>query len=156
MGLEFKVSGAERFHRLADLFKELDNEGLGREMARALTKAVDPLGKAITEEAGKAAPGGYRGTLTASMKHRRSVRNTRTQASVRLTTTAKGVKENRDLPAINAGRLRHPVFGRRRSPWSTTRVRSGFYDRGIAIAGPKAEKQLLEVLDHYQQIVTGG
>lgn len=160
--MDVRISGAEQFHQLARVFRDLD-KGFGREMSTALGKALDPVGKAIDAEAGKVAPSGYRGDLTRSLKHRRSVRNTRTQASVRLTTYAKGQKQNRDLPAINRGDLRHPVFGRARmtrqgpqaNPWATTRVRAGFHDRGVAKAGDEAEKQLWTVLDHYQQIVTG-
>ena len=163
MGVQFKVSGAEQLHHLAQLFRDLDRQGLGRQMSTALGKAVAPIGKAIDREGGQVAPSGYRGELTASLKHRRSLRNTRTQASVRLTTTAKGRRENRDLPAINAGRLRHPVFGRTRrsrngpkaNPWAVTRVRAGFHERGTARAGDEAEKQLWGVLEHYKKIVEG-
>jgi hypothetical protein len=72
---------------------------------------------------------------------------------VRLTTYAKGKKERRDLPSMNAGRLRHPVFGRRSAKGKRTRGhhRAGFYDRGTAKAADEAEKQLLVVLDDFQQ-----
>lgn len=161
--MDVRVSGAEQFHALSKLFRELD-KGFGKEMSTALGKAVEPVGKAIDKEAGEVAPSGYRGTLARSLKHRRSLRNTRTSASVRLTTYAKGEKQNRDLPAINRGDLRHPVFGRvrktktgpKRNPWAVTRVRAGFHDRGIAKAADEAEKQLWTVLDKYQQIVSGG
>lgn len=149
--MDFRISGAEEIHALAKRFKDIGEEGLGREMARALTKAVAPIGKSVNEQASKAAPSGYREALTASLKHRRSVRNSRADASVRLTTSAKGKTENRDLPSLNAGRLRHPVFGRRFKPWSVTAIPSGFYDRGTKNAIDEAEKQLIVVLDDFER-----
>lgn len=160
MGLDVRVSGADQIHALAKHFKELEKAGLGRQMARALTKAVDPIGKAVTAEAAKVAPSGYEGTLTRSLKHRRSVRSGRTEASVRLTTSARGRKDLRDLPSLNAGKLRHPVFKRfrtlksgevKRNPWAVTTIPSGFYDRGTKTAADAAEKQLQVVIDDFTQ-----
>lgn len=149
--MDVRISGADQIHALARHIKALGDAGLGREMAVALTKAVEPVGKAITREAGIVAPSGYEPVLTRSLQHRRTVRASRTQASVRLTTTAKGKQENRDLPSLNAGRLRHPVFGRRKNPWTVTGIPSGFYDRGTEKAAGEAEKQLLAVLDDFTQ-----
>ena len=162
--MDVRISGAEQFRDLAKQFRDLGKEGLGREMSKAIGKAVAPITRAIDEEAGEVAPSGYEDELTRSIRHRRTLRNTRTQASVRITTTAKGKKGNRDLPAINAGRLRHPVYGRFRmtkagpkaNPWSVTQIRAGFHTRGTAKASDEAEKQLWGVLEHYQQIITGG
>jgi hypothetical protein len=149
--MDVKISGADQIHALAKHIKALGDAGLGREMGRALTKAVDPIGKSINKEAAAVAPSGYEPTLTSSLKHRRTLRASRTQASVRLTTTAKGKAENRDLPSLNAGKLRHPVFGRRRKTWAVTAIPSGFYDRGTKNAADAAEKQLLVVLDDFTQ-----
>lgn len=149
--IDVSVSGAEQIHALAKHIKELGDAGLGREMARALTKAVDPISMAINEEATKVAPSGYVEALTRSLKHRRSVRSSSRQASVRLTTQARGQQDLRDLPSLNAGRLRHPVFGRRRSPWAVTAIPSGFYDRGTKKAADAAEKQLQVVIDDFTQ-----
>lgn len=154
--IDVRISGAEQIHALAKHIKELGDAGLGREMAQALTKAVDPIGKAINDEAAKVAPSGYVEALTRSLKHRRSVRNSRTQASVRLTTQARGKQDLRDLPSLNAGSLRHPVFGRRRSPWFVTRITSGFYDRGTEKAAAAAEQQLQVVIDDFTQRLSEG
>jgi hypothetical protein len=163
--MDVRISGAEQFHQLAKTFRELDKQGLGRQMSRALGKTVAPIGKAIDKEAGLVAPSGYRDDLSRSLKHRRSLRNTRIQASLRLTTSAKGKADYRDLPSLNAGKLRHPVWGRtrrlksgesQRNPWAVTTIRDGFYTRGTAKAADEAEKQLEAVLDEYQQRVNEG
>jgi hypothetical protein len=162
--MDFKVSGATQLHELAKTLRGMENKGLGREMGRALTKAVEPLGKAVTESMGAASPSGYKGPLTSSLRHRRNLRSTRTEASVRVTTTAKGEREARDIVRFNAGELRHPVFGRARrtkrglkkNPWSATRVPAKSYERGTEGTADEAEKQLWAVLDEFSQKITGG
>jgi hypothetical protein len=162
MALEVRVTGGAQLRRVAAQIKATGDKGLGREMSAALTKALRPLDEAIAAEASKAMPSGYRPVLTASLRHRRSTRTAARSASVRLTTTGAGRREQRDLPALNAGNLRHPVFGRSRrikrgpragtaqpNPWSVTRVRPGFYDRGIENAADAAERELLVVLDDF-------
>jgi hypothetical protein len=169
MAVEVRVTGAAQLRALAAHIKRTGDKGLGREMSTALTKAVAPIDRAITAEAGKAMPSGYRGVLTASLRHRRSTRTQARSASVRLTTTGAGRKDDRDLPALNAGNLRHPVFGRSRrikrgpragtaqpNPWSVTRIRPGFYDRGIEKAADAAERQLLVVLDDFADRLAKG
>jgi len=161
--VEVQIGGAEQIRALARQLAAAD-KGLGREMGRALTKALDPVTKAIDREAELVAPSGYRPTLSRSLRHRRNLRSAAREASVRLITTAKGAAENRDLPAIDAGELRHPVFGRTRktkrgpkaNPWSVTRVRAGFHKRGTASAGDEAEKNLFGVLDEFADKLTGG
>ena len=156
MGLEVRISGADQLRAVAAQIKATGDKGLGREMARALTEAVKPLGDAIEAEADKVAPVGYRPVLTRSLKHRRSVRANTRSASVRYTTTAKGKVENRDLPALNKGVLRHPVFGRRSKPWTVTAIEAGFHDRAVKDAGPLAEQQLLGVLDDFADRLSKG
>lgn len=159
--VEVRITGAEQIRALARRLAAAD-KGLGREMSRALNKALDPVGKAIDREAAKVAPSGYQATLARSLKHRRSLRSTAREASVRLITNAKGKAENRDLPAIEAGNLRHPVYGRTRktkrgpkpNPWAVTSIRAGFHKRGTASAAGEAEKQLLVVLDDFAQRLT--
>lgn len=156
MGLELRLDGGDLLRQVATQIRAEGDKGLGREMSAALSKAVAPLGKAIGAEAGKVAPSGYSGVLTRSLKHRRTARTSTRQASLRLTTYADGQTERRDIPAIDRGDLRHPVFGRRRKPWTVTRIQPGFYDRGIRQAGDLAEKQALAVLDDFADRLAKG
>lgn len=153
--VDVRISGADQLRKLAAHIRRTGDKGLGRELGRALDKAIAPVKRAIEASAEQTVPSGYWPTLSRSLKHRRSLRTTTRIASVRLATYAAGEKERRDLPAINAGPLRHPVFGRVRrtrhglkpNPWAVTRVKPGFHERGTRQAGPGAEKQLLVVLD---------
>lgn len=157
MGLDIRIAGVDEVLKLARHIKATGDKGLGRQMAKALNEAVEPVKTAIAESAYKTMPSGYRATLTASLRHRRTQRTAARQASLRLTTLGEGVREQRDLVRLNRGELRHPVFGRsratargrRKNPWATTRILPGFHDRGVKDAGPEAEKRLGKVLDDY-------
>lgn len=163
--MDVRITGADQLRKLAAHIKATGDKGLGRQMAAAMEKAVRPISSAITASAAATMPSGYRGALTRSLKHRRSTRTATRQASVRLATYAPGVAERRDLPALETGRLRHPVFGRSRplkaggrkaNPWATTTIRPGFHRRGTEQAGPAAETALLQVLDDFTNRLAKG
>lgn len=162
--LDATVTGQAQLRKLAAHIRAEGDKGLGRELARALDKTVEPVKKAIAESASRTMPSGYAPTLTRSLRHRRTLRAAARQASIRLATFAAGDKERRDLPALEAGNLRHPVFGRSRrtrkgrkaNPWAVTKIRPGFHARGIEKAGDEAEKQVLAVLDDYAERLTKG
>jgi hypothetical protein len=164
MGLDFQVDGQAQLRKLAAHIRATGNKGLGREFARALEKAVEPVKKSIVASAEQTMPSGYRETLTRSLKHRRTTRASARQASVRLATYGDGKSERRDLPALNKGTLRHPVFGRSRptrkgrksNPWAVTSIRAGFHDRAIEDAGDKAEQALRGVLDDFAERLAKG
>jgi len=162
--VEIRIDGQAQIRKLAAHIRATGDKGLGRELGRALDKAIEPVKRAIDVSAEKVAPSGYRETLIRSLKHRRTLRATARQASVRLTTYATGDKERRDLIAINRGDLRHPVFGRVRhtkrgfkaNPWAVTRVTPGFHERGTEKTADEAEKQALVVLDEFADRITKG
>lgn len=162
--VEVRISGAAQLRKVAAHIRATGDKGLGREMGRAIDKAIEPVKKAIDVSAGQTMPSGYRPDLARSLKHRRTLRTTTRVASVRLTTYAEGKKERRDLPALEAGRLRHPVFGRSRptrfgrkaNPWAVTRVKAGFHERGTKGAADEAERQVVSVLDEFAQRLLKG
>lgn len=154
--VDVRITGGDQLRKVAAQIRATGDKGLGREMAKALDKAIEPVKAAIDASAEQTMPSGYKADLTASLKHRRTLRSATRTASVRLTTSAKGEKESRDLVALERGMLRHPVYGRFRrlktgrrkaNPWAVTRIRAGFHARGIEDAADEAEKKLIEVLD---------
>lgn len=157
MGVEVRIGGVAEILKLSKQIKATGDKGLGRQMSTAVTKAMEPVKLAITASAETTMPSGYAPTLTRSMKHRVTTRASTRTASVRMVTTAAGEKETRDLPRLEKGELRHPVFGRvrrtrrglQKNPWSTTRVEPGFHRRGTEDAADEAEKALGTVLDDF-------
>lgn len=144
-----EVLGAKALRAAAASIKATGDKGLGREFAKALNNALDPVKQSITESASATMPSGYAPTLTRSMKYRRSTRTDARQATVVLATYAEGKKERRDLPAMEDGILAHPVFNRRKTPWVQQKVRAGFFERGTDKVDAEAEKQILVVVDDF-------
>lgn len=101
--------------------------GLKKQLAQATRDAFKPLQREIKAEAAKTLPrrGGYAGIMS------RAVRVTVSRRGLDVTARvwARGRGQLRDVRTVNLGRLRHPVWGRRRQPWKTTQVPPGFVTR---------------------------
>lgn len=122
--IEVDITGGAQLRRLAMALRKAAASELRKEMRAAQRKAFAGLRDAIATRAAASLPSGYGPTMA------RSVRVTiRTYFSgptaVRAVVYAKGRRQHRDVRRINAGALRHPVFGNR-AVWSSTRVRPGF------------------------------
>jgi hypothetical protein len=154
--IDARITGAQQLREVAAHIRNTGDKGLGRQFGRALEKAVEPLKKSIADSAERTMPSGYAPTLSRSLKHRRTTKTDTRQGTVRLATYGEGHKQRRDLPALEKGNLRHPVFGRSRSPWVQQRIRAGFHERGTEKAGGEAEKQILVVVDDYVQRLAEG
>jgi hypothetical protein len=159
--LEVRVEGAAKLRRLAAQIRAEGDKGLSRQMSEALSRAIEPVRESIRASAAEAMPrtGGYQAVFDKSLRFRKSQRNSGTEASVILATYAEGGKERRDVPALEAGRLRHPVWGRSRpgarkgerhaNPWAVTSIRAGFWKRGTAKALDEAQKRMEDVIDDF-------
>lgn len=162
MGLEARIGGASQLRQVAAQIRATGDRGLGQQMSRALAKATNPVREEIRVSAADTMPSGYQETLTKSLRFRTSVRAAARQASVRLITTGAGKAERRDVRALEKGDLRHPVFRRSRritrgvragsiqlNPWTITKIRAGFHERGTDKAADAAERELTKVLDDF-------
>lgn len=158
--LDVRISGGAQLHKVAADIRATGDKGLGREMGRALVATTKPLQREIAAEADRVMPqrGGYQELLSRSLRHKTSQRTGGRTASIRLITYADGTGERRDVESLEAGTLRHPVFGRSRTvrgrgrvpnPWTVTKIKAGFHERGTQNAGDEAEKRLLGVLDDF-------
>lgn len=65
--------------------------------------------------------------------------------------TVKLGKKGHDFKALNRGRLRHPVFGRRTGPndWWNQSVESGWWDRAKDLLEPQIRQGVSEALHKY-------
>jgi hypothetical protein len=82
---------------------------------------------------------GYAALVARSIKVSSRVTGGKTVVAV-IRATASGKRENRDLPALNRGILRHPFMGNRRR-WYTQRVKPGVVDDPI----DETRDQIIEV-----------
>lgn len=103
---------------------------LQRDMVPGVRQALRPIKPDIIQETSTLpSRGGYAALLAGAVRVSTSVSSGAViKASAKV--TAKGKREERDVNIVNAGRLRHPVFGNRKV-WRTTRVRPGFITRPI-------------------------
>jgi len=145
------TSGAELRYVAAKLRKAAARD-LTRELRQAYRKSVRPLQREIKEEAIAVLPkrGAYNITMSKAVKT--SVLGGLGRRALTVRVYARGKGEERDVRAVNAGIVRHPLFGHRKH-WYVTRVRRGFVDRAfdrvqdriLHDAADAAEKVLQEI-----------
>jgi|ERR1700749_1459140 len=165
--MDVEVSGGAKLKELAARFKEVGAKSLSSEMSTALTKATDPLKAGIKDSADETMPhrGGYQRVFAKSLRFRVARKNAGESATVTLTTYADGTSERRDITSLEAGKLRHPVFGRSRpgrlkgqrhaNPWAVTSIRAGFFERGTEHAADEVQDAMLAVIDAYTERLAG-
>lgn len=171
MGLDIRLTGADELHRLSRQLRDTADKGLGKEMARGLRRAVEPLKRDVRAEAGRVMPhgGGYAGVLVPALRFRTDVRAGARVAKVVFKTHADGTKQRRDVPKLNAGILKHPVYGRSRklkrgrragtsvpNPWATTTIRAGFWSRPVDSSSRDVTAEMVKVLDAVAAKLAGG
>ena len=165
MALDVEILGSAELKKLAAQIKAAGNKGLGTELGKAMREAAKPVERAIRAEyKGLPASGGYAGVFSKSLRFRTSLRTSSREGSLRLLTFADGTHQRRDINKLEAGQLRHPVFGRSRggrkgerisNPWAVTTVRGNFHKRGTDHAADEAEKQMDHVVTEFAERLIG-
>lgn len=165
VGFDVRIDAPD-LRTVARKLQEIGNKGLGKQMSKALQEAAKDLRPAVRDSAETLLPhrGGYATLMSKSLRFRQKIRTTATTASVVLTIWAIGPREERDVRAVNAGRLRHPVHGKRRyikwrnvgkkriripdpgqprlNPWVQQKVKVGFVDRPVDRLQPTITKRM--------------
>lgn len=121
---------------------------LRRETTKALNDAAKPLQDAVGANARAELPSsGGLGARVAGMRYRVQRRGGRAGASIVIVgTLGKQTGGGQvDLKRMNAGRLRHPTYGRR--PWVAQSVASGWWDKGADDAKPKVVSGIERALE---------
>jgi hypothetical protein len=164
VGIDVSITGAAALRRVAAQVRASGDKGLGREMSRGLQRAAKPVQAAIRREYLKLpVAGGYAGVFSKSVRFRTAVRTGARTASFRLLTYADGAHQRRDIDAVEAGRLRHPVYGRTRAgragrrtsnPWAVQAIAGGYHRRGTDSAADEAESEMAKVLDDLSSRLT--
>lgn len=149
MGLEVRIDTRDLLG-VSKALKRVGDKGLGKQMGRALQKASEDLRPTIRESAAALLPsrGGYAGVMSKSLKFRQQLQTSATSARVVFLIHADGRRERRDVPAVNRGRLRHPVYGNR-DAWTDQKVRPGFVDRPVDKLQPQIAARMKSVVDYF-------
>ena len=147
MGFEVKVTGGAELRQVQNRLRVIGDKGLGKQMSKALRDAAKPLQPAVRKEAVAAMPSGYGPTLAKSLRFRTAIKETAHTADVVVRVYGDGRRERREVPALNRGRLRHPLYGNR-NRWFDQRVRPGFVDRPADRLMPEAARQMRAVISY--------
>lgn len=150
MPADLTVRGAENLAGIARALKEAGNGELRRELFKGLNRATKPLKADVKQSAIQLLPSrGGLNTIVANAKLTTSNRASGKNPGVRLTAKSQG----HNLPPIDRGMVRHPVFGRR-SVWVLQPVTPGFFTKPLNAGVGKVRLELLDVLDDIARKVT--
>jgi hypothetical protein len=117
------VGGRAELRHVQGLLLALDKD-LQARLLKETRAAMRPTERQVRVSTGRL-PTGYLGAIARSVKVATRVTSTASGVKATVKTSARGQRENRDVRAIDAGRLRHPLFGRRKH-WYTTTVKPRF------------------------------
>lgn len=150
-----ELRGVNEFADLARAAR-LASGDLPKEMRKGISKIGPPAKKAVKASAAKRMPkkGGYAAVVEKTLRVRVKQDHGFTTAGVTIVTYANGKAQRRDVPALNRGILRHPVYGHRRRKWVAQKIRSGFWDEAMDETSDAAEAQFAAVLDETAKKLT--
>lgn len=144
--LTIRVHGADELRRLAKQCRDLGRRDLVNKLYRGFNRAVQPFEREVRAELGAHTPGDYTGVLDGSLRIRASVKTVGSGVGISVVGIAHGQVYERDLPAVDAGIVRHPLFGDR-SRWFNTYTVPGFF------TGPPADRMIGRVEDAAELVI---
>jgi len=134
--------GAAELKRVAAAIKASGDENLSKELNKALSRAAKPLKKSARQGALQILP--YRGGLAERVAGSRfTSRVTKRGKGAGLTIVGTG-QDN--LTRMDAGTVRHPVFGNR-NRWVTERINPGWFTKPLTLDAPKVAVELDAAID---------
>lgn len=150
--------GAAQLNSLAAACRKAGN-GMEKELVDGIQNAAKGLDAAIRANIPPTMPRGYEPVLAAGLQ----VKIGRQTSGVIVKVTAKGHKGLRDLPRIDAGLLRHPVYGRMRrtrrgwrpNPWVGQAVKPGVVTKPFNELEPKVLDELGKAVERIAQQIAG-
>ena len=124
--VELVIKGAEDLEKLARALKQVGDGALRRELLRTIRSATKPIVQAVKDSARETLPssGGF-AALIAKSRVSSLTRLSGKQVGVRIKAT-----NQRNIRALNSGRLRHPLFGNK-DHWYTQTVPAGWFTKPI-------------------------
>lgn len=142
---EIRIEGIEKLEKLGRDLKEAGDKELRREMLKTGQAIGKPVKENIRKHALSDLPrkGGLNVWVAKNAKTQTQVRLSGRNLGVRFRTKFKG---SSDVAAINAGEVRHPLFGNK-DHWYATKVTPGFAYRALDELAPEVRKQFLALVD---------
>lgn len=175
------MSGQKDLYRLAHNLHTAGQKGLKRELDKASRQAGDVIAKEVRNHTKDYIPANFERRFDTAFEAKVEVRLV---ASRRITVVfwARGKTVNRDIRAINAGNLKHPIYGRMRrlkaggkyvrpgnegrivgthylNPWVSSppqAIRPGLVDEPATRALPKAKRKIEDAINRVSQQIERG
>jgi hypothetical protein len=125
---DFEVTSTDQFIRAARALNAQGSAGKGlkRELMAEIKTAVKPMENEVRRDLPQFLPRRYARVLGANLVVRPSQKTTGNSVGLKVTGYAPGQAQRRQVNPINAGILRHPVFGNRKV-WIAQKVKAGFW-----------------------------
>lgn len=148
--MRIQVTGAGDLYRLAHALNEAGDKSLKRELDKGSREAGKVLADEVQQHTKDYIPQGFEARWDQYFETKTEVRLVQSRR-ISVVFWARGKRERRDIRAINAGRLRHPVYGRNRrlkdgtlraNPWVEQKIRAGLVDEPARRAMPRAIKKI--------------
>ena len=152
------MSGAEDFAALAKRLKDMGETGLQRELSDGIDAAVAPFEEIVRDpfELYPYMPNQYVDVLVADEKVSVVKRSSRVLYGVSV--RVQGATRDRQVRSLEAGYIRHPVFGRMSKPWVTQfkGMKEGFFHHAVEQAIPQIRRDVQAVMTRVAEKVTHG
>lgn len=146
MVAELRIEGADKFGKLAKALRQTGDKDLRKELYAGINRSVKPLTAAVKAGTQNYFPRRYALELAKSLRVRARRRGGR-DPSIRLVGQAKTPRgKERNLAALNRGRLRHPLYGDR-GHWYDQAVPPNFWDEPLLEDVEQVREDLVNVLD---------
>lgn len=138
------VGGVEDLRAIGKALKATGAKDLKVEMRSGIREATKPLIRAVQNSARDTLPkrGGLNEWVAAS-RFTTSMILSGSNVGIRI----RGVKGDHNLRRLDAGFVRHPVFGTWRAGMADERVTPGFFTKPLEASGPLVEATLYGVLN---------
>lgn len=140
--MDLRVTGADDLAALGKALKAAGDRELRRELMKGLQRAGKPAKEAAKAAARSELPSsGGLGEYVARSKF--SVRTRASGNSPGVEVVAKNAEL--DLPAMNRGRLRHPVYGNR-NRWVTQQIKPRWFTDAMEAQAPQVRRELVAAI----------
>lgn len=144
------VVGIEELAQLARELKAAGNTGMTKELRKGCQRAVRPLKDAARQGALDNLPssGGLAATVAASrFTGRVSLLGRNPRITLEGSGRANDAGQKHDLKAMDRGRLRHPLYGRRNARWYTQLVQPGWFTQTLEKKSDVVRVELFKAVD---------
>jgi len=149
---ELEIRGAGELRRAARQLR-IEDKALRAGAAKVLQRGVRGLRTTIPAASRQRMPSGYGPTLADDINVSTSVKLAGREPviAVKVWAPGKAAPGNRDVEKIDAGILRHPLFGFRKKDWYDQKVRTGFASDPFQDTRPAI---LAEIEKEWNEMVT--